>query len=292
MDLRFVLGHTLPIGQTERFRTTLTQPPMNPDRVAQVIQFALAKAGRENFGFGDLGVIHLLKLLYLADYAFAQGHGGETFTGIPWVFHHFGPWNKEAWSHTTAVLEAPGIEPRVHLAGAFEKRTFRFKDKREGDEIFYNLDRLLPHEVSRAVGAAVHEYGSDTKRLLHYVYKTPPMRAAIPGASIDFAEFAISDPPRISPPQLDTPSASNTQKRKEEEARARLRESIAEKAASRQNARVNPYPPLNEREIEALNEITRLLSEDEDQAPTDLHGELVFSPEFWQSDFRREHGLP
>lgn len=265
---------------------------MNPDRVSQVIQFALAKAGREDFGFGDLGVIHLVKLLFLADYAFSQGHGGETFTGIQWVFHHFGPWNKEAWSQTTAVLEDPGIEPRAHLAGAFEKKTFRFRDRREGDEIFYHLERLLPHEVTRAVSAAVHEYGSDTKRLLHYVYKTPPMRAAIPGEPIDFSELPGGDLPPFRPAQSEAPSISNTQKRKEEEVRARLRESIAAKAATRQIARINPYPPLNEKEVEALDEITRLLSEDEDQAPLDLHGELVFSPEFWQSDFRREHGLP
>ena len=48
---------------------------------------------------------------------------------------------------------------------------------------------------------------------------------------------------------------------------------------------------MNEKELAALEELTRILSEDEDQAPMDLHGEMVFSPEFWSSDFRREHGL-
>ena len=60
--------------------------PMHPDRITQIIQFALARARREEFGFGDLGEIHLLKLLYLADLAHAEAHGGESYTGISWVF--------------------------------------------------------------------------------------------------------------------------------------------------------------------------------------------------------------
>jgi len=265
---------------------------MNPERVTQVLRFALAKAGREDFGYGDLGVIHLLKLLYLADYAFAQSHRGESFTGIDWFFHHFGPWNKDAWNHSIAVLDSPEIEPITRFVGAFEKKTFRIRDEQERDEIFFQIDDLLPKEVSRAVGTAVHEFGSDTKRLLHHVYTTPPMRATVPGARIDFLEFAASEGSYVPAPKVEAPTISRTQQKRIEDAKARLRESIAAKAALKQKARVNPYPPLNEDEAGALEEITRILSEDEDKAPTDLHGEMTFSPEFWQSDFRREHGLP
>lgn len=279
-------------GPDYTVRTTLVQPFMNPERVTQIIRFALAKAGREDFGYGDLGVIHLLKLLYLADFAFAQAHKGETFTGIDWYFHHFGPWNKDAWSHAIAVLDSPEIEPITRFAGGFEKKTFRFRDSQDGDEIFIQIDELLPKEVSRTVGAAVHEYGSDTKRLLHHVYTTPPMRATVPGARIDFMEFATEVGGIVPLPKIEAPNISKTQQKRIEDGKARLRESIAAKAAQKQKARVNPYPPLNEEEAGALEEITRILSEDEDQAPTELHGAMTFSPEFWQSDFRREHGLP
>ncbi len=263
---------------------------MHPDRITQIIRYALAKARREDHGYGDLGVIHLLKLLYLADLAYAQAHAGETFTGIPWVFFHFGPWERSAWEHTVGVLESPEIEPRAFAMGAFERKTFRFRDESEADEIFFELDGLLPKEVAREVGAAVHEFGADTRRLLHHVYQTPPMRVTTPGEPIDFSSLPPVYTPAAIQPTPVVPT-SRTQLKKAEEARARLRESIAARAAERKAARVNPIPALNAKELDALEEITRLMSEEEDQAPTDLHGEIVFGPQFWQSDFRREHGL-
>jgi len=265
---------------------------MHPDRITQIIQFALAKARREDFGIGDLGVIHLLKVLYLADLAYAQTHAGETYTDIQWVFHNFGPWSKDAWGHTVDVLEAPEIEPHTQIASSFERKTYRFRDEREGDEVFFSLERSLPPEVSQAVGAAVHEYGSDTKGLLHYVYNTAPMRATVPGDRIDFTGLDDMGLTQARAPQMTAPTLSITQQKKADHAKALLRESIAAKAAARQAARIIPLPTLNEKELAALEELTRILSEDEDQAPTNLHGELVFSPEFWRSDFRREHGLP
>lgn len=262
---------------------------MHTDRITQIIQFALAKARREDFGYGELGVIHLLKLLYLADLAHAQAHAGETYTGIPWMFFNFGPWDKSAWEHAVAVLDSPGIEAKVHVTGAFERRTFRFREESEADEIFFRLDDLLPREISREVGAAVHEFGADTKRLLHYVYSTAPMRATVPGDSIDFTGLPTPGAPAL--PQPVTAPASKTQQKKAEDFRARLRETIAAKAAARQAARVIPWPVLNEKEAAALEELTLILSEDEDQGPTSLHGEMVFTPDFWRSNFRREHGL-
>jgi hypothetical protein len=264
---------------------------MHTDRITQIIQFALARARREDHGFGDLGVIHLLKLLYLADLAFAEAHGGESFSGIPWVFYHFGPWNREAWEHTVAVLEAPEIEPRSQISGAFERRTYRFRYERDGDEVFSALDSRLPLEVTRTVSSAVHEYGADTKRLLHHVYNTTPMRATIPGCPIDFSRFIIGEATQVRTAQAAPPELSKTQQKKADDAKAHLRDSIATKAAARQAALLIPLPALNEKELAALEELTRILSEDEDQAPMDLHGEMVFSPEFWSSDFRREHGL-
>ncbi len=263
---------------------------MHLDRLTQIIRFALARALREDHGFGDLGMIHLIKLLYLSDLAFARSHAGETYTGIPWVFYHFGPWEKDAWGACVSVLDSPDIEKRVAVGSAFERTTFRLTDPGEADEINAELERLLPSEVTRAVVSAVHEFGTDTRRLLHHVYTTEPMRAAIPGASISFDGLEAFAPYPVVP-LVPAPTLSKTQQNKADAAKAKLRDSIAAKAAARQAARVIPMPVLNERELVALEELNRLLSEDEDPAPTDLHGELTFSPELWGSDFRRVHGL-
>jgi len=55
-----------------------------------------------------------------------------------------------------------------------------------------------------------------------------------------------------------------------------------------ESGRLPPGSPAGA-DVQSLKQ--RALAEDEDQAPTDLHGDLVFSPELWQSNFRTEHGL-
>ncbi len=55
---------------------------MDQDRIDHVIQLALLVAGREDDPFDrELGPIHLIKYVYLADLAYAERHGGETYTG-------------------------------------------------------------------------------------------------------------------------------------------------------------------------------------------------------------------
>ena len=147
------------------------------------------------------------------------------------------------------------------------------------------------NHLSKKYRAVQHEYGADTKRLLHHVYNTAPMRATIPGNPIDFSRFVIGEATQARTALVAAPELSKTQQKKADDAKAHLRGCIASKAAARQAARIVPLPALNEEELAAMEEITRILSEDEDQAPMDLHGEMIFSPEFWSSEFRREHGL-
>ena len=217
---------------------------MRQDRISQIVRFALARAKQEDHGFQDLGVIHILKLLYLADLAYARTHGGATFTEVPWIFFHFGPWERESWGFCGTVLDAPEIEKRAR-GGAFERTTFRLVNEEEADHLYQELDRTLPSEVSREVRWAVHEFGTDTKRLLHHVYKTEPMLRAVPGQPIDFSGFqALTYQGQLAPV---VPAPSRTQQKRAEEAKRQLRDSIAEKAAVRQAARVVPLPGTRQR---------------------------------------------
>jgi hypothetical protein len=45
------------------------------------LKYILAAAGQEDYGNREVGPIHLINYVYLADLAFAERHGGETFTG-------------------------------------------------------------------------------------------------------------------------------------------------------------------------------------------------------------------
>ena len=68
---------------------------MTPDsstKVDLVLQYALLFAGENNEDFDrQLGPIHLLKYVYLADLFHAEKNKGDTFTGINWQFSKFGP---------------------------------------------------------------------------------------------------------------------------------------------------------------------------------------------------------
>lgn len=69
---------------------------MDSSKVDKIIQFALLVAGEEDdFRDRQLGPIHLIKYVYLADLAYAKHHDGETFTGAKWQFYKFGPWAQE-----------------------------------------------------------------------------------------------------------------------------------------------------------------------------------------------------
>ncbi len=79
-------------------------------RIHQVMRYALGVAGNEDeYRDRELGEIHLIKYVYLADLAHAEKHGGVTYTGIPWRFHHFGPWAEEAFCEIKPSMEMLGL---------------------------------------------------------------------------------------------------------------------------------------------------------------------------------------
>ena len=53
-----------------------------------LLKYALAVAGQEKPGNRELGAIHLVKYVYLADLAYADRHRGDTLTAVAWRFHN------------------------------------------------------------------------------------------------------------------------------------------------------------------------------------------------------------
>jgi len=83
---------------------------MKSSKIDLLIQYAILIAGQEDdYLDRQLGPIHLIKYVYLADLAQAERNCGETFTGIAWQFYKFGPWSQ-------AVNER--IEPALAAIGA------------------------------------------------------------------------------------------------------------------------------------------------------------------------------
>lgn len=256
----------------------------DPARVDALLQFILGvSACEDDFRDRELGPIHLIKYVYLADLAYAERYGGETFTGTPWRFYHFGPWS-------AAVFER--IEPA--LAG-ISARSKRISSRHADDFVRYSLDPMdaervrssfeasLPMVVQSRVAGAVHEFGSDTASLLRAIYLTRPMVNAAPEENLDFAT-AVREP---SVEYATEPKTLMTRQRRErkthiEQIRAEVQRRLAMKAVPGPHAA--PAPRYDEVFNDGVAWLARLAGED---VPT-AAGELTVARDVWKSDARRE----
>lgn len=162
---------------------------MNIERIANVVKYALCVASEsEEWQLRSLRPIHLLKYLYLADLAQAE-KDGQSYTGIQWRFHNFGPWNFEACQCLEQVIDTP-----------FQKRTFQATDDKEGvawsltgDSRYLteDIEKQLSLRVTLAIKRYVSTFYNDTKALLHEVYRTRPMTQAKPGDELRFEALPI-----------------------------------------------------------------------------------------------------
>ena len=157
---------------------------MDIKRVDLLVKFILTAAGQEDPGHRELGPIHLIKYVYLSDLIFAEKHGGETFTGVPWRFHHFGPWAPEVYRRIEPVITEVGARVRQIPSSKAEEDLIRYSLVDES--LFNQLEPELPFILAVALKGMIHRFGDDTTSLLHHVYRTPPMLGAAPGEPLSF----------------------------------------------------------------------------------------------------------
>ncbi len=82
---------------------------MDTKKADLLLQYVLAIAAENDEYFDrQLGPIHLIKYVYLADLAYAQQHGGQPFTEVAWRFHKFGPWSAEIFNRIEPALSEIG----------------------------------------------------------------------------------------------------------------------------------------------------------------------------------------
>lgn len=74
-------------------------------KIDKLLQFVLLTAGQEEYYSSRwLSRIHLIKYVYLADLAYSKEHGGKTYTGLDWHFHHYGPWALTCFKRIESAL--------------------------------------------------------------------------------------------------------------------------------------------------------------------------------------------
>lgn len=253
---------------------------MDREKVDKIIQYALSVAACEDdFKSRELGPIHLLKYVYIADLAYAERNGGQAYTGVKWQFYNFGPWTQEVHAR---------IEPACLFIDA-EKRIFNYNGDEEGtrwkasSRICDSLENDLNLTVAMAVKRAVHEYGSDTSSLLNYVYLTKPMLNAAPGEMLNLST-AVLPPLPVKEPEKEPMSIKNQKRRTAElnEARTRIQQKLAEKKAAVCRNHYIRKPRYDEVYLAGQEWLDGLAG-----APIPAtQGEVAFSPDIWKSTSR------
>jgi hypothetical protein len=263
---------------------------MNISRVDKIIQYALLVASEEDdFRDRQLGPIHLIKYVYLADLAYSKKHEGNTFTGVKWQFYKFGPWAQEVNQR---------IEPAL-LCIDTDKKTFpsNYGDRDEwvrwraiDDTPIADIERELPFVVISNVRRFVHRFGQSTPDLLAYVYSTEPMLSAAPSEYLNFK--SLSKNKEENEPEKEHKAPLSKKKQKLLKAKMRELKSLSKKKLDdrRKNALVKP--PITPRYDKVYFEGVEWLDSLAGTALDEGDKEAVFSNSIWKSPARRGDNVP
>jgi len=264
---------------------------MDIANIDKILQYALLAAGREDDPFDrQLGPIHLIKYVYLADLAYAKEYDGQTFTGVKWQFYKFGPWAQVVNGRIESSLTEIGAEKKT-FPSDYEDRDEWFRWRAVYDESAKILERELPIIITSSVKRNVHRFGKDTPELLAYVYSTQPMRSAAPNEYLDFLHLRKIRKSIIEEPQELVKKMSVKKKRILKEKRDNLRALAAKKlAAKRRKSLVKPHKPPRYDDVyfEGLTWLDSLAGE----KMAEGESEAVFSDSIWKSAARRDENVP
>lgn len=257
---------------------------MDTRKVDLVIQYALALASEADvFKDRELGPIHLVKYVYLADLAYAQ-QGEGLFTETDWRFHHFGPWSLEIFQRIPVAARGIGAEERRFPSKFKDEDAVRWRAR--GEDLIGQLDPQLPRSVTSALRRAVRDYGNDTSSLLHYVYRTPPMLKAAPGEALDFRSAVEEAPARSAASEHEGfPPISKTKAKS-------LKALVQRKREDRRQAKALVVPDPPPRYDEVFEKGQEWLDGLAGPAVEAESGRLHFSDSVWKSPARGEPDIP
>lgn len=266
---------------------------LNINKIDQLLQFILAAAGQEDFFSRELGPIHLIKYIYLADLDYAEHHNGITYTALPWKFHHFGPWSNEAYSRIDPALFEIGAEKKVIELETPEYNGDLIRWLLTDDELYDRLDKQLPFIITTSVQKYVHRFNAITEDLLHFVYRTWPMLRAKPGDCLDFSipDYLKKENKEYSDIIGNIPNDLSTkQMKKKKQAIEALKKEFREKLENqkRKSKLLFSPPPYDDIYFEGLKSLDSLAGEE----IKELKGIVHFTDDIWKSKARFDPDVP
>ena len=276
-------------GDRRRFAVARLNCTVN--EIDRVYQYSLVLAARaDDWRDQALGPIHLLKYAYLADLEHAERNDGATYTGTPWRFFHFGPWDVDAHERT-ALVEQAGADKKTISSPYRDYDRYRFSSQR-ADQIEATVAAELPLGVRGLLQRAVREHGADTPGLLRHVYLTPPMLAARPNEVLDFTTAIEQVEPPVSTAKRDRRARTRAKKRQwtaaRNAAREKIRKALDKRRAEAEAAAKGPQPNYDDVFFAGLEALDRLAGEP--LKPTS--GTLIFDDSVWSSSQRRDPDVP
>lgn len=259
---------------------------LNYKRLDLLLQYILSVAGQNDPYDRELGNIHLIKYAYLADIAYAGQHNGETFTGLPWKFHHFGPWSVECYQRIEPALAAVGATQRTLESREYDD----FVRWSVNDEkLFDRIGNQLDLSVMGAVQKYMRMFGTDTYALLDFVYKTEPMLSAAPGEMLDFKSIeSLKKILKDDEPEVAITARQRKQRRKEFFAfKEKLNRHLEEKIKDNRSKSC-PLPP---RYDDVFFEGLAQLDAAAEKLPAEGEYIATFTEDIWKSKARHDPEL-
>jgi hypothetical protein len=255
---------------------------MNKEKLEKLIGYILLVAAQRDPEDRDLGAIHILKYVYIADLEYAKYNNGITYTEIDWQFFKFGPWSNELYRNIEPTIEIFGGEIITIPSKSYDDtKRYRLED----DHLFNKLDRELPTYITSPIQWAVRKFSNDTESLLHYVYLTEPMLNARPGVSLVFlAAPKLLKEEHIQKIEM-TPKQEKKWKTAISEAKDKFHKLTEKKLSEEQECQKNiPTLKIDKSYLEALDTFEKM------DGPTisESTGTLIFSDDVWQSDWRKD----
>ncbi len=257
----------------------------NINKIDLLLQYILLVAGREEeYTNRDLGPIHLIKYVYIADLFHAKLNNGQIYTGLKWKFHHYGPWALECFERIEPALEAIGAEKKILHSTKYEDDFTRWTINDEA--LFEKLERQISLSISGPLHKYIHRFGSDTAGLLDFVYKTWPMLNAKPEDTLDFTIPHFLDKTDYQnrngecQPQE---KLSVRQQKKRKELISAKKEKFKALLESKRRNKIKPTPPrYDEVYFEGLAELEAIPGAKTESG----RGVIRFSDDIWKSKVR------
>lgn len=264
---------------------------MDTNRIDALITYILATAGElEEYRERELGRIHIIKYIYLADLGYAEKHDGQVWTGIDWEFYRFGPWSTALYDHMQGALAKTGAE-RKSYPSAYSEEDYERWCLRDG-KVRGTAERTIGVEITGLVASLVREYANYTSDLLDFVYRTPPMLRAAPRERLDFTpsgwSFKGNTPftAKVKPIQL-TAKQEKKMKAWEASMKDRIALKLAEMRASKASSAPSPEPRYDDVFFAAVEAMDR---SDLPALPTEKVT-VMFSSDVWKSKARHDPDL-